>query len=113
MNGRTTFSTRVLMIAGVVFAVLVGLVFFSGCEEETPTAQEPTQQMHEHAAADQPKAEVAVAEQTTCPVMGGPINKAIFTEYEGKKVYFCCKACVETFKADPQKYVAKLPQFQE
>ena len=50
-------------------------------------------------------------EQTTCPVMGGPVNKAVFTEYEGKKVYFCCPGCDEKFKADPEKYLSKLPQF--
>ena len=43
--------------------------------------------------------------------MGGAIDKNIFVEYQGKKVYFCCKDCVEKFKADPEKYLAKLPQF--
>jgi YHS domain-containing protein len=115
MNGRTRFPGQVLMIAGVVLAALAGLVVFSGCEKETPTAQEQMQQMpmHEHAAADQPKAEAVVVEQTTCPVMGGAINKAIFVEYQGKKVYFCCAGCPEVFKANPEKYLAKLPQFQK
>jgi YHS domain-containing protein len=71
---------------------------------EPAMAQEP-------APADRPPAHAAVAEQTNCPVMGGPIDKAIFVEYKGKKVYFCCKDCVEKFKADPEKYVSKLPQF--
>ncbi len=114
MNGRTRFSGGVLAIGVVMFALLAGPVVFSGCEKETPTAQEQMQQMpvHEHAAADQPQV-AATVEQTTCPVMGGPVNKAIFVEYQGKKVYFCCKGCPETFKADPKKYIAKLPQFQE
>ena len=43
---------------------------------------------------------------------GNPINPNIFVEYKGKKVYFCCKACPEKFLADPNKYIAKLPQFQ-
>ena len=51
--------------------------------------------------------------QKTCPVMGSPIDKNIFVEYKGKKVYFCCKACPEKFLADPNKYIAKLPQFQQ
>jgi len=49
--------------------------------------------------------------QTLCPVMGNPIDKNIFVEYQGKKVYFCCPACIDTFKADPDKYIGKLPQF--
>jgi YHS domain-containing protein len=56
---------------------------------------------------------VAAAEQTTCPVMGAAINKAFFTEYKGKKVYFCCPGCEEKFKESPEKYIAKLPQFQQ
>jgi len=51
------------------------------------------------------------AEQTICPVMKGPINKEIFAEYKGKKVYFCCADCKATFEKDPEKYVKDLPQF--
>jgi YHS domain-containing protein len=46
--------------------------------------------------------------QTTCPVMGGKINKSIYADYEGKRVYFCCAGCPATFKKDPAKYVKKL-----
>jgi YHS domain-containing protein len=45
--------------------------------------------------------------------MGNPINKDIFVEYEGKKVYFCCPECKGKFNADPEKYIAKLPQFKK
>ena len=44
--------------------------------------------------------------------MGGPINKAIYVEHEGKKVYFCCKGCETQFQEEPEKYVKLLPQFQ-
>jgi YHS domain-containing protein len=47
-------------------------------------------------------------EQTTCPVMGGKINNDIYADYEGKRVYFCCEACISTFKKDPAKYLKKL-----
>jgi Cu(I)/Ag(I) efflux system membrane fusion protein len=53
----------------------------------------------------------AIIEQTTCPVMGGAINKDIFTEYKGKKVYFCCPGCKPEFEKNPEKYLVKLPQF--
>jgi Cu(I)/Ag(I) efflux system membrane fusion protein len=52
-------------------------------------------------------------EQKTCPVMGLAINKDIFTVYKGKKVYFCCPGCKPEFEKNPQKYLAKLPQFRE
>lgn len=47
-------------------------------------------------------------EQTTCPVMGGKINKGIFVEHEGQRIYLCCPACIEKFKADPKAYAKKL-----
>ena len=51
--------------------------------------------------------------QKLCPVMGGAINKDVFIEYKGKKVYFCCPGCDAEFKKDPEKYIGKLPQFKE
>lgn len=56
---------------------------------------------------------VAPGEQTLCPVMGTPVNKDIFVEYKGKKVYFCCPGCDADFLADPEKYLPTLPQFAE
>jgi YHS domain-containing protein len=83
----------------------------SGCQKAKPgvTGSRQVQATPAQTAAVQPAAQAA-AEQTTCPVMGGPIDKSISVEYKGKKVYFCCNGCVATFQADPEKYVAKLPQ---
>ena len=53
----------------------------------------------------------AKIEQTTCPIMDNPINKNLYAEYKGKKVYFCCPGCKPKFEADPEKYVTKLPQY--
>ena len=47
---------------------------------------------------------------TTCPVMGGKINKDIYTDYEGKRYYFCCSACIKMFLKDPAKYIKKLEE---
>jgi YHS domain-containing protein len=50
--------------------------------------------------------------QQTCPVMvGNKIDPNIYTEYEGKKVYFCCAKCKAAFEANPEKYLDGLPQF--
>ncbi len=46
--------------------------------------------------------------QTTCPVMGGAIDKNIYLDYQGQRIYFCCPACIPEFKKDPAKYVKKL-----
>jgi YHS domain-containing protein len=46
--------------------------------------------------------------QKTCPVMGSPIDKSIYVDYKGKRVYFCCTMCPETFNKDPEKYLKVL-----
>lgn len=46
--------------------------------------------------------------QTTCPVMGGTINKKLFVEQDGKRIYVCCAGCIDPLKKDFNKYAAKL-----
>ncbi len=49
--------------------------------------------------------------QTTCPVMDGrPINKSLYVDYEGKRIYVCCAACIEKVKADPKYYIKKMEE---
>ncbi len=48
--------------------------------------------------------------QTLCPVMGGTINTNLYADVEGMRIYFCCPACVEQFKKDPDRYLNKLKQ---
>jgi len=100
MNGKMKKFSIVFLLAGLL---LVTLLVLHGCKKSEPAA----------APAETKEVASAVIEQTTCPVMGGAINKDIFVEYEGKKVYFCCAGCETKFKADPEKYIAKLPQFKD
>jgi len=47
-----------------------------------------------------------------CPVMPDmQTNPEIFTDYKGKKVYFCCNNCKAAFGREPEKYLDQLPQF--
>jgi YHS domain-containing protein len=105
MNCGTKRVTALILLAGLLLVTVLGP---AGCKKKSEPAAEP------NAAAEGLKDAVAgVAEQTMCPVMGGPINKDIFVEHEGQKVYFCCEPCKEKFQADPQQYIAKLPQFKK
>jgi len=92
-----------LIRTGIVVAslVLVGLITVNGCKKEEPAAPPESEEV---------SATVTI-EQKTCPVMAGAINTKYFTEYKGKKVYFCCPGCKEKFEASPEQYIAKLPQF--
>ena len=48
-------------------------------------------------------------EQTICPVMKGrKINKNLYVDHQGKRVYFCCQSCVSVFKNNPDKYMKQL-----
>jgi len=118
MNTKSMKLATMLIVIGIFLA---GLIMVNGCKKDEPTAKETTTEQAQdtkgHGLAsmtDEPiEAVTAAIEQTTCPVMGSAINKAIFVEYEGKKVYFCCPPCKDKFNAEPEKYIAKLPQFQQ
>ncbi len=99
------------MLAAV--AGLAVVIASAGCKKNSEPAPSPNTPATTAAGAPATATAVAAIVQTTCPVMGNPINKAVFTEYKGQKVYFCCPDCVAKFKADPEKYAAKLPQFKE
>lgn len=46
--------------------------------------------------------------QVNCPVMAGKIDKKVYADYQGKRVYFCCTGCLDAFKKDPEKYIKQL-----
>ena len=105
MNCKMKQFGMLILLAGIL---LLTVVLINGCKKKS---QSPASKTSDIEAVTSAAAETL--EQTSCPVMGGKINKAIYTEYKGKKVYFCCAGCVAKFKEDPEKYLAKLPQFSE
>jgi YHS domain-containing protein len=48
--------------------------------------------------------------QTVCPVLGGNIDKKVFIDYQGKRIYFCCSGCEAEFRKDPEKYLKKIEE---
>jgi YHS domain-containing protein len=91
-------------IVMVVTVLMIGLIWTAGCKKKEQTPKLP--------AVEDVNKQTAAGEQTICPVMeGNKIDKNVFVEYKGKKVYFCCAACKGEFEKEPEKYIAKLPQF--
>jgi YHS domain-containing protein len=94
----------VLALAGVIGTAASLL----GCGRSDASAQgaspDPIPAKASVATTPEATAPVGTA-QTICPIMGGKINKAIFADYQGKRVYFCCGGCPAVFKKDPAKYV--------
>ena len=110
MNSSKEHFRRAALAAAFV---LVGLILVHGCKKSEPEPTTPAVPGAAKVAEETVTRAVETVEQTTCPVMGGAINTAIFTEYKGKKVYFCCDPCKEKFEAAPEQYIAKLPQFNQ
>ena len=71
-----------------------GILFLTG---NLPAAETSTQ-----------NSQVKKAVQTECPVMGGKINKNLYVDYHGKRIYVCCGMCIGKVKANPEKYIKEL-----
>ena len=51
----------------------------------------------------------AVKAQTTCPVMAGnPINKKLFVDVDGKRIYVCCKGCLADVRKNGATYIKQM-----
>lgn len=80
----------VILVIGLVFIFIV-----SGCGQKGDATKV-------NAKKTEAKA------QTNCPVMAGKIDKNIFVDHNGSRIYFCCPGCKEAFYKDPEKYIKVL-----
>lgn len=98
----------------------------SGTAAETEHGHDHDHEGHDHAEmtsdveaslAELSPEDRAVAEaQEVCAVAGEPLGSMgppIKVEHEGKPVFLCCEGCKKAFEADPEKYIANLPNWQE
>jgi hypothetical protein len=60
------------------------------------------------AKGEKPEALPKLKAQTTCPVMGGKIDKKQFVDAGAYRIYLCCPACESKVKKDPAKAIATL-----
>ncbi len=49
-------------------------------------------------------------QQATCPVRHGKIDKTLYVDYQGQRIYFCCKECLPIFQKDPAAYLKRMEQ---
>ncbi len=49
-------------------------------------------------------------QQVACPVVGGKINKNLYRDYKGQRVYFCCPDCIPIFEKNPEAYLQKMQE---
>lgn len=43
--------------------------------------------------------------QTTDALSGNPINRTVYVDHKGKRIYFCCANSKKDFLADPEAYL--------
>ena len=47
--------------------------------------------------------------QKTCPVSGETLeDRTVYSDFEGRRVYFCCQKCRDKFDDNPQEYLKKM-----
>jgi YHS domain-containing protein len=108
-----------LKICGIAFAVCV--MGFYGTQ-----AQTSSHAGHDHSKMDKgnvtsdttsdtmhAKPESELKPQQTCPVMSEKINKKLYVDYQGQRIYVCCGSCKAEVKKNPQKYIDKLAMMGE
>jgi YHS domain-containing protein len=88
-------------------ALLLGGIL-GGCSEDAPAdnnSTEPTSSVEGGTAT--PVVFANEKGEALCPVMGGAIKDTAnlkYEDYEGKRYYFCCEGCPETFHANPAQF---------
>jgi len=108
----------IILIAGLFIFGISKLSFAMICGDDHGDSQQLAQTHggHEHGTTETNIK--AVSKETInvgnkiCPVSGekigqGGMEPATY-EYEGKIYNFCCPACIEEFKKDPEKYIKKI-----
>lgn len=94
-----------IMLVAAILAIVISDIAFAMCgmcDEGAHTSHSP--------AATTAKSKTVDAGNTICPVTGEKIEEASKATYEyaGKIYNFCCPMCIDEFKKDPEKYIAKI-----
>lgn len=91
------------------------LIFVLGCGSQKAPENTASETAVEHSADDGHDhsdhaggGELTV--QTHCPVMGGAIDKSLFVDKDGKRIYMCCEHCREELTKDFDANVKKLEE---
>ncbi len=92
-----------LFVLGCVMLLTIGLLV-TGCKKKSEEEHMDHEQTHGEESADV----LPAGANQMCPVM--PDEKAIpsfFVEYNGKRIYVCCKKCLNRVKEDPALWYTK------
>ncbi len=82
-------------------------IYFCGADCKEAFEANPEKYAKKMKSEEKASAE-SVKLQSVCPVMGGEINKDLYADHDGKRIYFCCESCFAPFKEEPEKYIKKM-----
>lgn len=88
----TNTAKMLVLVVGLLFALMASYAVVAADNPATPA----------------PGKEVAKKVQTTCPITGKPIDKKLFVDQDGKRIYVCCPHCPDAVKKDFPKYAKQL-----
>jgi hypothetical protein len=95
----------------IIGSMLVLAIMIS-CEARKNPPQPATQAQAQTAvpvaAGTQSTQVAALVPQKTCPIMGGAITTSLFVDHNGKRIYVCCKGCLDAVRKNPQQCIDKL-----
>lgn len=103
LSNRKALGTQVL--------VLFGALFFAGAFSSCTSNECKTKEEGSNACSCKcmkTKTTASLKSQTTCPVMGGKVDKSLYADVNGYRIYVCCSGCINEIKKDPDKYIKKL-----
>ncbi|BBB31801.1 hypothetical protein TTHT_0160 [Thermotomaculum hydrothermale] len=56
------------------------------------------------------KSDKKLKPQTKCPICKMDINKNLYVDYKGKRIYFGCEGCPAEFMKNPDKYIKQMEE---
>ncbi|OGV35909.1 MAG: hypothetical protein A2020_07590 [Lentisphaerae bacterium GWF2_45_14] len=104
------FSSKKLSRSRIL-ALLIILVCAGGlasCKKDKEKSSEETAASTSSVKTDNEKESASLKPQTMCPVMGGAVNKSLYVDVKGYRIYVCCSDCINEINKDPDKYIKKL-----
>jgi hemin uptake protein HemP len=88
----------------LTIAFVFGTIAMFGCEQQANTPTPSVKPAATTQAADAYPLDVCVVSGEALGGMGDPV----IIDHNGREVRFCCASCVDEFKKDPGRYMAKL-----
>ena len=86
MAGKDTMRILKIMIVMLIMVTLMTMSY--SCKKSKDTSKVST--------TPAPTNVTASNVQMTCPVEGGKIDKSVYVDYQGKRVYFCCSTTAKS-----------------